>query len=250
MGRNKKFTEEQEQQFYDEYFSEEKPSTATLGKKYGCQATTVGYIIKRKHTLRTSSEVLKGRKAWNKLFLEEQELQICKRYEAGESTYALAKKCGCGQGTICNILKRHEYPLRPLKIALQLENAKQKMREKALQRIQNHLGPFKDTKPELKMEEILNFLHIPYEKQFRIGNHLADFHFLNTNILAEVDGDYFHGNPKIYSKLNETQLKQKERDEKHNKVAKENDFVVLRFWESDILNNTEDIKNFLKRVIK
>jgi very-short-patch-repair endonuclease len=71
---------------------------------------------------------------------------------------------------------------------------------------------------------------------------------LNTNVLVEVDGDYWHGNPKIYSKLNEIQLKQKERDIKNEQLAKENGFIVLRFWESDILNNKNIIVKELMKV--
>jgi len=128
------------------------------------------------------------------------------------------------------------------------ERTKNKIREKTLFQFQNYKGPYKDTKPELKMEEILIFLNIPYEKQYCVGSHLADFHFLNTNVLVEVDGDYWHGNPKIYSKLNEIQLKQKERDIKNEQLAKENGFIVLRFWESDILNNKNIIVKELMKV--
>jgi len=43
------------------------------------------------------------------------------------------------------------------------------------------------------------------------------------------------------------QLEMKERDEKHNKVAKDNGFILLRFWEENILNNQEKIINDLKK---
>ena len=123
------------------------------------------------------------------------------------------------------------------------EATKKKMREKALLRIQNNPGPYKDTEPELKMKEILNFLNIPFEHQFRVKgiNHNFDFHIPNTNILIEVDGDYWHGNPEKFKKLNEAQIGNKQRDEKVNKVAKENNYILLRFWQNDILNNEEKV---------
>ena len=114
-----------------------------------------------------------------------------------------------------------------------------------LQYVKDYKGPFKDTKPELKMEEILIFLHIPYEKQYRVGNHVADFHILNSPFLVEVDGDYWHGNPKKFSSFNKIQLGQKERDVKNEQLAKEKGFVVLRFWEDDILRNIDEVKNKL-----
>jgi len=129
------------------------------------------------------------------------------------------------------------------------EETKQKMRENTILQLQTQHGPYKNTMPELKMKEILNELNIPFEHQFRLGNHLFDFHILNSNTLIEVDGDYWHGNPEKFSKLNKTQLKQRERDKKHNEVAINNGFILLRFWEDAILNNKKEIKNKLKIII-
>lgn len=127
------------------------------------------------------------------------------------------------------------------------EETKQRMREKALQRTQTNLGFCKDTKPELKMKDILNELNIPFKHQFRLNNHLFDFHLLNTNVLIEVDGDYWHSNPKKFKKLNKIQLEQKIKDNRNNEIAKENNFILLRFWENDILNNVENVKNVLRK---
>ena len=115
--------------------------------------------------------------------------------------------------------------------------------------LQTHLGLYKNTGPELKMKEILNELNIPFEHQFRIKNCLYDFHILNTNILIEVDGDYWHGNPKKFQKLNKHQKETKQKDFIKEKLAKTSNFILLRFWESDILKNTEEVKNKLGNLI-
>lgn len=236
------FTEEQGDQICDMYLYGF--STFELAEIYGCDHSTIRCIVKRSGiTLRTLSEA-------QKIFSKEYELQIRKQYvEDKLNIYELAKIHGCDPTTIGCIVKRNGGTLRTRGEANKgrkvSKKAKQKLRDKALDRIQTHSGPYKDTKPELKMEEILIFLHIPYEKQFRVDNHLADFHFLNTNILAEVDGDYYHGNPKKFSKFNKMQLKQKERDIKNDQIAKKLGYTVLRFWENDILNNEE----FVKRTI-
>jgi len=129
------------------------------------------------------------------------------------------------------------------------EKTKEKMSKSALLHIQNHSGPFTNTKPELKMKEILTSLNISFEHQYRLEHCLFDFHILNSNVLIEVDGDYYHSNPLKFQKLNKMQLKVKERDIKHNEVAKSNNFILLRFWEDDILNNTEEVKMKLKNLI-
>ena len=114
--------------------------------------------------------------------------------------------------------------------------------EKRIEYLQNNSGPFKDTKPELKMKEILTSLNIQFDHQFRLENHLFDFRISNTNILIEVDGDYFHSNPLKFQKLSEKQLKQNQKDIKNEELAVISGFILLRFWESDILKNTEEIK--------
>lgn len=51
---NKKFTKEQEQKICAEYFSEEKPSTITVAKKWGCRNVAIAHIIKKNgYKLRT-----------------------------------------------------------------------------------------------------------------------------------------------------------------------------------------------------
>jgi very-short-patch-repair endonuclease len=124
------------------------------------------------------------------------------------------------------------------------KETKEKMSKSALLCIQNNPGPFKDTKPELKMKEILNELNISFKHQFRVEgiNHNFDFHIPNTNILIEVDGDYFHGNSKKFSKLNWRQEKIRQKDKENEELATKFGFILLRFWEDDIINNTEEVK--------
>ena len=279
MGRYKLFLKREEQQICDEYFSEDKPSTFTLAKKWGCYASTIrDIIIRNGFILRTQKESLQSKETRKKLrelnkgknnpmygkhlsenskrrmgnlhkiFTKEQELQICNEYFSEEKpgTPTLAKRWNCNCLTIRNIIRRNGYVLRTLKESAQSKETKRKINEKMLVYLQNHHGFYKNTKLELKMKEILNDLNIPFKHQFRLGNHLYDFYILNTNILIEADGNYWHSNPKIYSKLNKTQQKQRQRDIRNEALAKENGFVVLRFWESDILNNTEKVIKHIK----
>ena len=206
------FTKEEELQICDDYFSEEKPSCAILGKKWNCNGSVIYNTLKRNgYKLRTISEGNKG------------------KHRSDEVKNKLS---------ILNTGKKN---------GPHSEATKQKLREKALSR--TNLGPYKNTKPELKMKEILNELNIQFEHQFRLKNHIFDFRILNTNILIEVDGDYYHSNPKKFSKLNKIQLDQKQKDIKSNELAKENNFILYRFWEDDVLNNTEEVKNIISKKI-
>jgi very-short-patch-repair endonuclease len=287
----RKFTDEEERKICEEYFSEEKPSTITLGERWGCDNNTIENAIKRNgFKLRTHKEIAKE----TKKFTVEQELQIFSEYFSKEKpgTPALAKKWKCDGRTICNIIERNGGMLRnqsdarkgrfkgknnfnygkcasedtrkkqseakigkyigennPFYNQHHSEETKQLLREKTILQMQNCKGPFKDTVPELKMKEILTFLNIPFEHQFRLGNCSFDFHVSNTNILIEVDGDYFHANPKKYSTLNSMQLKMRERDKRHDDAAKFNNYILLRFWEDDILNNIDIVKNEIRKIV-
>lgn len=90
----------------------------------------------------------------------------------------------------------------------------------------------KDTKPELMFEELLQQLYIPYEKQFLIQygvigvnrfRHCYDFRITGTNVLVEIDGDYWHSRPEVIL-----------RDKQCVSVANENGFTVIRFLQSEL----------------
>ena len=104
-------------------------------------------------------------------------------------------------------------------------------------------------------EDILEFHliknNIQYEKQFRIANKLFDFKILNTNIIIEVDGDFWHCNPEKYPEgpTYATQKKTVANDIIKNKLIEINDYKLLRFWQSTIDNQIDlVIKNILKEI--
>lgn len=108
----------------------------------------------------------------------------------------------------------------------------------------------KKTDIEEIFEGILHEMKIEFQPKYRIYNKNRDdfwyreYDFLikNTNKLIEVDGDYWHGNEKLFTMLSESQIKTKENDIKKTSFAESNGFQVIRFWGDDIKNNRENIK--------
>lgn len=94
----------------------------------------------------------------------------------------------------------------------------------------------------------LNFTHSYYVESIK---KIYDFYLPDHNILIEVDGDFWHCNPK---KFNEPVCKSQEinliNDEFKNKWAQENGYKLLRFWEDDINNNIKLVKQILLENIK
>ena len=256
------FTGDQEQQICDEYFSEEKPSIIVLGKKWGCNAEVVRRIILEKgcklrsykeaaqteSTKKRQREAQKGEKGsfYGKHHSEETKKKMSERRKKGLVWNRGNHLSEEHKKKISEKMKGKNHPNYGRRFS---EEVRSKFSRAALLRTQNRLGPWKDTKPELEMKRILERLNIPFEHQFRIKgiNHIFDFHILNTNILIEADGDYWHGNSKMFKKLNRIQKESKQRDKKINKLAKANNFILLRFWENNILNNKEIVK---KEILK
>ncbi len=99
---------------------------------------------------------------------------------------------------------------------------------------------------EKRFSILLNSLNIQYYFQFFINNGIIcksyDFKIKNKNILIEVDGDYWHGNPNSDTKFDKWEDVQKNDRIKDN-LANENNYSIIRFWESDINNNIKLVTN-------
>lgn len=103
----------------------------------------------------------------------------------------------------------------------------------------------------VKLGKLLLDNNIKFETQYDVYYEETkfktyDFYLIDFNLLIEADGDYWHVNPVKYNQnniLTETQEKNIENDKFKNKLAKDNRYNLIRFWESDIKK-----KNFKYRL--
>lgn len=101
----------------------------------------------------------------------------------------------------------------------------------------------------------LKSLNIKYERQFKLCGFYYDFVLIGDGgdivCLVEVDGGYYHTDPRIYSNgpINEGQRRQKFRDEAKNKAASISGYKLERFWEKDILHNKRHVIDRLKKIM-
>lgn len=91
----------------------------------------------------------------------------------------------------------------------------------------------------------LNYIY--QYKMVSIGRYL-DFMLTDYHVAIEIDGDYWHGNPKLYEEkdLNKTQKWSKKVDEMKNKWCSRNGVPLIRIWEKDINEHPENVLTFLK----
>ena len=126
------------------------------------------------------------------------------------------------------------------------EKTKEEIRQKRLLQV----VPTKDTVPEKHWQKLLDENGIKYTKHKAILGQ-PDI-FIKPNICIYADGDYWHANPKFYKPNSIIIGKKKAKDiwKKDKEITAKNKkqgYVVLRYWECDIINSP---KMFLREIIK
>jgi very-short-patch-repair endonuclease len=106
-----------------------------------------------------------------------------------------------------------------------------------------------NTTIERRIKEFLIKNDIKFEQQYRLGNWSYDF-FIPKKILIEVDGDYWHANPKVFNRLNATQLRNTHNDELKKAFAIEKGYILIRVWENDIKNRWKEVEDRILAVVK
>ena len=106
------------------------------------------------------------------------------------------------------------------------------------------------TKPEKWFMKFLEKNKLRYVFQYDVGNYLYDFWVPEINSLVEVDGDFHHCNPDVHPKpIYEIQKYTVEHDKVKNKIAKDNQYNLIRIWENDINNNPTEVEIQIKNLI-
>lgn len=122
-------------------------------------------------------------------------------------------------------------------------SVKNKQRELALNRLS--WNRYRMTKPEKIMKSILSELSIPNHYNFILGKRYQyDFRVKESNIIIEVQGDYWHCNPKMYPNgpISDRQRFKMQRDDEKKSYAEDHGYSVLYVWEDELKNNVELVK--------
>lgn len=101
---------------------------------------------------------------------------------------------------------------------------------------------------ETKIGQILSDLNISYTRQKFVNGTSYDFLLIHTKTLIEVQGDFWHANPKIY--VSDDILKHPggdklakdiwKIDENKNLNAKKYHYKIVYIWESEIIKKTDN----------
>lgn len=105
----------------------------------------------------------------------------------------------------------------------------------------------KRTSIEKYVFDSLTSLKYEFEEQMNFSKWRADFYIKSLNLIIEVNGDYWHGNPKIYNSenINKTQLFNCNRDKIKYEYLKSIGIKLCVLWESDIKQNVDNLDAYL-----
>ena len=100
-------------------------------------------------------------------------------------------------------------------------------------------------------KDFLDKLGVEYTYQFEakdIGR-FFDFYLPGHNLILEIDGSYFHSDPRIVKEEDMSPMQKKNRrvDEYKNRWALEHGIPLMRIWEKDIRENPDKVMNELKK---
>lgn len=98
--------------------------------------------------------------------------------------------------------------------------------------------------------DFLDKLGIEYVRQFEakdIGR-FYDFFLPKHRILLEIDGGYYHSDPRVVDEnnLSPMQKRNKRVDELKDKWALTHGIPIMRIWEKDIRENPQEVMKALK----
>jgi DNA mismatch endonuclease (patch repair protein) len=95
---------------------------------------------------------------------------------------------------------------------------------------------------------------IKFEKHKTVLNVCQpDAVIIGTKIAIFVDGDYWHANPKKYAskQLTNVQIDRVRRDKKQTELLEKDNWIILRFWESEIKKDVktciDKLENYIER---
>lgn len=99
-------------------------------------------------------------------------------------------------------------------------------------------------------EQFLDKLGVEYKWQFEakdIGR-LYDFYLPMHNLIIEIDGSYYHADPRVVDENNLSPMHKKNKrvDEQKNEWALLHGIPIMRIWEYDIRNNPSSVMKTLK----
>lgn len=134
----------------------------------------------------------------------------------------------------------------------QQDEWKNESRIRTIQMIAEGKFPQTETAPHLKVNKILDELDINYVNEYDCKYVIVDIFLPDHNLMIEVNGSYWHCDPRTYEKINyKTQLDRIIADKRKNTYIKSQYGIdILYLWESDIQTTPDLCKELIKSYVE
>ncbi|MEZ5198208.1 MAG: hypothetical protein R2764_18005, partial [Bacteroidales bacterium] len=126
--------------------------------------------------------------------------------------------------------------------------AKNDLRLKMIQRFKEGKFPRTKTIPHKLVCKMLKSLRITFAEEYPTGPFVSDIFLPKYKTVIEVQGTYWHADPRFYSKseLNKTQQYNVKRDTlKRDFIKNDLGLSLIELWEYDITNTYDEVFDFL-----
>lgn len=133
------------------------------------------------------------------------------------------------------------------------DEQREKMREIMIKNSRS--GKRFNSKIQLIVNSILDKNNIKYEREYVIKYYAIDNYLVDSGLMIEVMGDYWHTSPLRYNlnkyMINKNQQKGLLHDkQKHTYIKSHNNIEILYLWEYDIINNIDMCEQLILEYIK
>lgn len=161
----------------------------------------------------------------------------------------------CGKQFSWPVSRANKYTPRYCSIECRNKDPEKAEQLRRMNQLQQELNP---NKLELMGYAILDDIGCEYIPQHRVGRYCTvDAVIPQAKIAIEFDGDYWHSNPNKYSRfkdipkgnpsnlrvMNEIQIDNSRLDKSKDSYLQNRGYTVLRFWESAVKNDPEDVRD-------
>ncbi|AZV43735.1 restriction endonuclease [Peribacillus asahii] len=154
-----------------------------------------------------------------------------------------------GKSLFCSIRCYREWYAKEWSQSLEW---KDESRMRAVRMLEDGTFNKTDTECQMIINEILDNLKIKYENEYNCKYYAVDNYLVDYNLMIEVNGGYWHADPRIYHEINyQNQVDRIKNDKAKNTYIKNNyEINILYLWEEDILENRELCELLIKEYIE
>lgn len=133
------------------------------------------------------------------------------------------------------------------KVYSQSEEWKEESRKRTCEMLESGIIPQTMTKPHIAICEILDVLGIKYITEKSFTRCVVDIYLLESNLIIEIMGGFWHADNRDYDTINYTQQKTRIVMDKikHSYILNNHNINILYLWENDINKNLQLCENLI-----